>query len=145
LRPAISTSGSIATKGQITALTTTRSWGVDGSLDRRHGYRCRRWFWRDLDRRGQWICLGGERRSIALSFRNQIHVIAFKLSGSPGSVATVQIGSASTLSDISLSAQYGYGLAYSWLQSERAANVYLQFINENSDTITVSALAIPDE
>lgn len=76
--------------------------------------------------------------SIATAYRNQIHVVKFQLSGSPGSLATVQIGSASTIFDLSLQRSMGMGWHTIGFNPSGASTVFLQFLNENSDTITAS-------
>ncbi|WP_143279269.1 hypothetical protein [Bradyrhizobium ottawaense] len=126
-------------QGQITALTTTTalgSWtdrstgsasiGVSTSVN--------------LNGAGNGFAWAENAVSVPSQYRSQIHVMTFNLVGSPGSVATVQIGSASTLSDLSLSRNMGMGWHTVGFNPSGAANVYLQFINENSDTITVSGL-----
>jgi hypothetical protein len=78
--------------------------------------------------------------SIAPSYRSQIHIVTFRLSGSPGSVATVQVGSASTLSDLAVQRNMGMGWHTVGFDPGGNAAIYLQFINENADNITVDGV-----
>ncbi|MCK1367620.1 hypothetical protein [Bradyrhizobium sp. 62] len=77
---------------------------------------------------------------VSTTYGSQIHVVKFKLSGSAGSLATVQVGSASRLSDLALLRNMGMGWHTVGFNPSGASAVFLQFINENSDTVTVSSL-----
>lgn len=79
---------------------------------------------------------------IAIAILNQIHVIQFQLSGSPGSLATVQVGSASTLSDLAVLRNMGMGCHTIGFNPGTSPSVFLQFINENADVITVSGVRV---
>lgn len=72
---------------------------------------------------------------------SQIHVIKFQLSGSPGSVATVQIGTDITKSDLALQRNMGMGWHTLGFNPSGDTTIFLQFINENADTITVSGIS----
>jgi hypothetical protein len=80
--------------------------------------------------------------SIAAPYRNQIHIIQFSLTGNPGSLATVQIGTSSTASDLTLLRNMGMGWHTVGFNPNGASTVYLQFINENADTIAVSGIRV---
>lgn len=76
--------------------------------------------------------------TIAVPYASQIHVIKFQLSGSPGSLATVQVGTDSTKSDLAVYRNMGMGWHTIGFNPNGDLTIFLQFINENSDTITVS-------
>lgn len=79
---------------------------------------------------------------VAAAYRNQIHVIKFQLSGSPGSLATVQVGSSSKALDLAVLRNMGMGWHTIGFNPGSNATVYLQFINENADTISVAGVRV---
>lgn len=80
--------------------------------------------------------------AIAAPFINQIHVIQFQLSGSPGSLATVQVGTATLLSDLAVSRNMGMGWHTIGFSPKGGSSAFLQFLNENTDTITVANIRV---
>lgn len=125
-------------QGQITALTTAA--GFNGFVDRSTGSATSGGSPSTLNGAGNgfaWL-----ENPITTVTANQIHVVKFQLSGSPGSLATVQVGSASKLSDLSVSRNMGMGWHTVGFNPGANTTVYLQWINEASDTITLTNLVI---
>jgi hypothetical protein len=126
-------------QGQITALTTTttlalvwtdRSTGSATGAGSGSGA--------TLTGAGNGFAWAENALGVAAAYQNQIHVIRFQLSGNPGSLATVQVGSSPTLSDLALSRNMGMGWHTIGFTLSGNDTFYLQFINENSDTIAVA-------
>lgn len=80
--------------------------------------------------------------AISAPYRSQNHVISFSLSGSAGSLATVQIGSSSKASDLAVSRSMGMGWHTIGFNPNGSAIVYFQLINENTDVVVASGIRV---
>ena len=80
--------------------------------------------------------------TIPAPYLNQVHVIRFQLVGNPGSLATVQVGSASRGSDLAVARNMGMGWHTLGFNPAGDSSVFLQFINENADGISVSGIHV---
>lgn len=78
--------------------------------------------------------------SVAPADGSKNHIIRFKLSGGEGSTATAQVGSASKTSNLALST--GLGMGWHTIGFTPAATIYLQFLSQNGDTITVNNVSV---
>lgn len=128
-------------QGQITALTTTTVLGAwtDRSTGSATGTGS-----------GSGAALVGAGNGFAWSenainvnsaYLNQVHVVKFQLTGNPGSLITVQVGSASKASDLVSFRNMGMG----WHTvgfTPTTSTIYLQFINENADTAAVAGVRV---
>lgn len=73
---------------------------------------------------------------------NQIHVVKFQLTGNPGSLATVQVGSASKTSDLGMSRNMGMGWHTMGFNPGANTTVFFQIINEAADILAAPNVAL---
>lgn len=129
-------------QGQITALTTTTvlgAWtdrstggtatgvGVAGAAT--------------LTGAGNGFAWAENAITIAAPVLNQIHVVRFRLSGRVGSHATVQVGNSTRTSELACLRNMGMGWHTLGFNPGADTSVFLQFINEGADTISVAAIS----
>lgn len=80
--------------------------------------------------------------TVAAAYRNQVHVISFQLTGFPGTLATVQIGSSSTGFDLAVARNMGMGWHTIGFNPNGASTVYLQFLSEIGDLVNVVGVRV---